>query len=80
MSMVQLMTDANQIDIRGNKFHGRFGGVDFSLVTNEWLDRNVRSKGPLGALYPHWKFMMEGDTPSFLNLINNDLSDPERPD
>ncbi|MCY4588537.1 MAG: DUF1593 domain-containing protein [Bryobacterales bacterium] len=39
----------------------------------------IRRKGPLGAVYPGWEFMMEGDTPSFLNLINNGLSDPERP-
>lgn len=70
---------ATWIAIGGDKFHGRFGGADFSLVTNEWLDRNIRSKGPLGAVYPRWKFMMEGDTPSFLNLINNGLSDPEHP-
>lgn len=62
-------------DIGGDKFHGRFDGADYSLVTNEWLDRNVRSKGPLGAVYPRWELMMEGDTPSFLNLINNGLSD-----
>lgn len=68
------------IGIGGDKFHGRFDGADFSLVTNEWLDQNVRRKGPLGAVYPHWEFMMEGDTPSFLNLINNGLSVPERPD
>ncbi len=68
------------IAIGGDKFHGRFGGADFSLVTNEWLDKNVRSKGPLGELYPRWKFMMEGDTPSFFHLINNGLSNPERPD
>lgn len=71
---------ATWIAIGGDKFHGRFGGADFSLVTNEWLDRHVRQKGPLGAVYPRWEFMMEGDTPSFLNLINNGLSDPERPD
>jgi hypothetical protein len=71
---------ATWIAIGGDKFHGRFGGADFSLVTNEWLDRNVRRKGPLGKLYPHWEFMMEGDTPSFLNLIDNGLSNPERPD
>jgi Protein of unknown function (DUF1593) len=71
---------ATWIAIGGDKFHGRFGGADFSLVTNEWLDRNVRRKGPLGAVYPHWEFMMEGDTPSFLNLLNNGLSEPERPD
>ena len=71
---------ATWIAIGGDKFHGRFGGADFQLVTNEWLDRNVRSKGPLGAVYPHWEFMMEGDTPSYMNLINNGLSVPERPD
>ncbi len=68
------------IGIGGDNFHGRFGGADYSLVTNEWLDRNVRVKGPLGAVYPHWEFMMEGDTPSFLHLIDNGLSEPERPD
>ena len=68
------------IGIGGDNFHGRFGGADYSLVTNEWLDRNVRAKGPLGAVYPHWEFMMEGDTPAFLNLIDNGLSNPERPD
>jgi hypothetical protein len=71
---------ATWIAIGGDKFHGRFGGADFSLVTNEWLDRHVRRKGPLGAVYPHWEFMMEGDTPSFLGLINNGLNVPERPD
>ena len=66
--------------ISGDHFHGRFAGADFSLVTNEWLDRNVRRKGPLGAEYPRWEYLMEGDTPSFLNLIDNGLSDPEHPD
>ncbi len=66
--------------ISGDNFHGRFSGADFSLVTNEWLDQNVRQKGPLGAEYPRWEFLMEGDTPSFFNLINNGLSDPEHPD
>lgn len=66
--------------ISGDHFHARCAGADFSLVTNEWLDRNVRKKGPLGAEYPLWEFLMEGDTPSFLNLIHNGLSDPEHPD
>jgi PelA/Pel-15E family pectate lyase len=65
--------------ISGDYFHGRFVGADFSLVSNEWLDRNIRSKGPLGTQYPRWEFLMEGDTPSFLNLIANGLSDPEHP-
>ena len=41
---------ATWIAIGGDKFHGRFGGADFNLVTNEWLDRNIRSKGSLGAV------------------------------
>jgi len=70
---------ATWIGIGGDKFHGRFDGADFSLVTNEWLDRNIRRKGPLGAVYPRWEFMMEGDSPSFLFLINNGLNNPEHP-
>jgi hypothetical protein len=68
------------IGIGGDKFHGRFDGADYHLVTNEWLDKNIRHKGPLGAVYPRWKYMMEGDTPSFLFLINNGLNVPEHPD
>jgi hypothetical protein len=66
--------------ISGDFFHGRFSGADFQLVTNEWLDKHVRKKGPLGAEYPHWEYLMEGDTPSFMNLVNNGLSNPDRPD
>jgi hypothetical protein len=66
--------------ISGDNFHGRFAGADFSVVTNEWLDQHIRRKGPLGAEYPRWEYLMEGDTPSFLNLIANGLSDPEHPD
>ena len=66
--------------IAGDELHGRFAGGDFSLVSQPWLDEHVRRKGPLGAEYPPVAFMMEGDTPSFLNLIPTGLSDPEHPD
>ncbi len=66
--------------ISGDNFHGRFSGADLAIVENPWLDKHVRSKGPLGALYPQIKFLMEGDTPSFLYLINNGLGDSEHPD
>ena len=66
--------------ISGDYFHARCDGADFMLVTNEWLDQNIRRKGPLGAEYPLWEYLMEGDTPSFLNLINNGLSNPEHPE
>jgi hypothetical protein len=66
--------------ISGDHFHGRFTGSDFSIVDNPWLDKNIRSKGPLGKQYPQMKYLMEGDTPTFLYLINNGLNHPEHPD
>lgn len=66
--------------ISGDKFHGRFSGADFSIVDNPWLDKNIRKgHGPLGAQHPYTKYLMEGDTPTFLYLISNGLSDPENP-
>ncbi len=65
--------------ISGDYSHARCVGADFTLVSNEWLDHNIRSKGPLGAEYPRWEFLMEGDTPSFLGLVDNGLSAPEHP-
>ncbi|MBS1832186.1 MAG: DUF1593 domain-containing protein, partial [Acidobacteria bacterium] len=66
--------------ISGDIFHGRFAGATTEIVSNPWLERNIRSKGPLGALYPPVKFLMEGDSPSFLYLIQNGLGDREHPD
>lgn len=65
--------------ISGDRFHGRFVGADFSLVDVPWLQTHIMSKGPLGAEYPKPIYMMEGDTPSFLYLINNGLGAPEHP-
>lgn len=65
--------------ISGDRFHGRFCGSDFSIVDNPWLDANIRCKGPLGEQYPQMKFLMEGDTPTFLYLIDNGLGSPEHP-
>ena len=68
------------VGISGDKFHGRFSGADFELVDNLWLDQHIRyNHGPLGALYPQTKFLMEGDTPTFLYLIPNGLGVPELP-
>jgi Protein of unknown function (DUF1593) len=64
--------------ISGDAYY-RIPGADTSLVTNEWLDKNIRSKGPLGKAYPKFMFIMEGDTPSFLGLIPNGLNAPETP-
>jgi hypothetical protein len=66
--------------ISGDKFHGRFSGPNFALVDQPWLDMNIRKKGALGAQYPRIEYMMEGDSPSFLGLVNNGLNVPEHPD
>ena len=67
--------------ISGDRFHGRFAGGDYDLVSNDWLDTHIRQgKGPLGAQYPRVEFLMEGDTPSFLGLVENGLNAPGHPD
>ncbi len=49
-------------------------GYHFALVDNPWLEANViQNHGPLGALYPRRLYLMEGDTPSFLGLIDHGL-------
>lgn len=66
--------------ISGDIYYRNCGGADGRTVTNEWLDSNVRNKGPLGKMYPKFAFIMEGDTPSFLGLIDNGLNSYRRPD
>jgi Protein of unknown function (DUF1593) len=66
--------------ISGDRYYRNGAGADFTTVTNEWLDANIRSKGPLGKVYPKFMFIMEGDTPSFLGLIDNGLNAYRRPD
>lgn len=66
--------------ISGDIFHGRFIGADTTIVRNKYLDVHVRKNhGALGEKYPQIPYLMEGDTPSFLGLINNGLNDPEHP-
>jgi hypothetical protein len=66
--------------ISGDIYYRNGDGADTSVVTNAWLDKNIRQKGPLGAAYPQFAFIMEGDSPSFLGLIPNGLNAPENPD
>ena len=66
--------------ISGDVYYRNGAGADTSLVTNEWLDQNIRCKGPLGRMYPRFLFIMEGDTPSFLNLVDNGLHAETQPD
>ncbi|OQU97499.1 hypothetical protein CLAIMM_03424 [Cladophialophora immunda] len=55
------------------------GGPDKSKITKEWLKEHIQI-GPLGKVYPDYAFIMEGDTPTFLYLIQNGLGDPEHPE
>jgi hypothetical protein len=66
--------------ISGDRYYRNGAGADFTTVTNEWLDANIRIKGPLGKSYPKFMFIMEGDTSSFLGLIDNGLNAYRRPD
>ena len=65
--------------ISGDVYYRNGAGADSTTVTNEWLETNIR-KGPLGKLYPRFMFIMEGDTPSYLGLIDNGLNAYRRPD
>ena len=51
--------------ISGDVYYRNGEGADSTIVTNEWLDENIRSKGPLGKCIRRLCFIMEGDTPSF---------------
>jgi hypothetical protein len=66
--------------ISGDRLHRNGPMEHFDLVDNPWLDRNIRQgHGRLGELYPKFEYLMEGDTPSFLNLIGNGLAASENP-
>ncbi len=56
-------------------------GIDNSTISNKWITENIQQgHGPMGAAYPDVAYGMEGDTPSWLALIPNGLSDPEHPE
>jgi hypothetical protein len=65
--------------ISGDVYYRNSAGADSTTVANEWLEEHIR-KGPLGKLYPRFLFIMEGDTPSYLGLIDNGLNAYRRPD
>jgi len=77
-------------DKREGTYRGMYLTGDESLTSREWIEANVRSRGPLGALYPlkTWTApnphgcLKEGDTPSwffFLPFGGNDPSNPSKP-
>jgi hypothetical protein len=65
--------------ISGDRFYRNADGADFTTFTDAWVNANIRSKGPLGQLYIMPCCIHEGDTPSFLGLINNGLASAVSP-
>jgi hypothetical protein len=60
--------------ISGDRWYRNGPRHKFEMVDNPWMTEHViKNHGPLGALYPPLKYIMEGDTPSFMGLINNGL-------
>jgi hypothetical protein len=65
--------------ISGDRFYKNADGADFTTFADEWVDRHIRAKGPLGKAYPYPCCIHEGDTPTFLGLINNGLASAMSP-
>jgi hypothetical protein len=65
--------------ISGDRFYKNGPGADFTTFSDDWVNANIRSKGALGKLYPFPCCIHEGDTPSFLGLINNGLASAMSP-
>lgn len=66
--------------ISGDKYYGfDQGGPDFTKMEKGWIKENIQI-GPLGSAYPDYLFIPEGDTPTFLYLIQNGLGIAEFPD
>jgi hypothetical protein len=85
-----LATHPPGADRRLGTYRGMYLTGDESLTSCEWIERHVRSTGPLGARYPikTWTApnphgcLKEGDTPSwffFLPAGGNDPDDPSKP-
>jgi hypothetical protein len=60
--------------ISGDSYYKNAPGADLSTFSDEWLDEHIRSRGSLGKHYPYPCCIHEGDTPSFLGLVNNGLA------
>lgn len=65
--------------ISGDRFYRNAPGADFTTFSDAWVNANIRDKGPLGKLYPYPCCIHEGDTPSFLGLIDNGLASARSP-
>ncbi len=75
-----ISADRNRNGSEDGSKGGGFSGADGEMVGNAWLGKNIISHGVYGKAYPRSRFIMEGDTPSYLGLIPNGLNEPEHPD
>ena len=75
-----MSADRNNHGSEDGVHNGGFCGADYSLVSNSFIKKRIRSKKPYGKCYPYSRFIMEGDSPSYLALIPNGLNCPEHPD
>jgi len=67
------------IGISGERHYYFQSGANKYIIDNGWVDNNIQNHGPLGAEYPDIAYIMEGDSPSFMYLINNGLGSSEHP-
>jgi len=67
-----------------SSFRGMYMTGDLSMQNGEWVRANIYGNGPLADAYPLHGHgtdgMKEGDTPSFLGLIDNGLNVPDKPE
>lgn len=55
-------------------------GINNDVISNEWLAENIQQgNGALGVEYPDVAYGMEGDTPSWLMLVQNGLNNEAIP-
>jgi hypothetical protein len=65
--------------ISGDRFYRNAPGADYTTFSDPWVPANIPSRGPRGALYIPPCCIHEGDTPSFLGLIDNGLASAMSP-
>jgi hypothetical protein len=65
--------------ISGDRYYRNCPGADFTTFSDAWVNANIRAKGPLGKHYLYPCCIHEGDTPSFLGLIDNGLASAMSP-
>lgn len=74
-------------------YRGMYRGGDPALASSEWVQTHARGHGALGDLYPDYnggdiftrtlgrvRGIKEGDSPSFLALLPNGLTDLDHPE